>query len=335
MYPRNSATPPRIAIGAVVLIADGTVQSSAVSVVVSGDGGAEGAGGGTLAFSAASNVFYYTPTQAETNFTSFIVVAYKASCLPVSQTIITSASSVAGHAGLDWSKINAPTTAQNLSATNIDADQVVATVTNQLTAAQIATGIFQDTTAGDFTTALSVGKSIMNGVALGTGLTINAYTGNTAQTGDNFARLGAPAGASVSADVAAMKVDTAAILVDTGTTLDGRIPAALVGGRMDANVGAISNDTDAVTRLERVLSGNVTGTVGAASTTTSIVTSAMSPSAAVTDGFKGRIVVFDAATTTANLRGQSTDITASSDAGVLTVTALTTAPVSGDTFTVS
>src|SRR3990167_4120875 len=62
----------------------------------------------------------------------------------------------------------------------------------------------------------------------------------TTQTGDSFARLGAPAGASVSADVAAVKVDTAAILVDTGTTLDGRIPAALVGGRIDASVGAMA-----------------------------------------------------------------------------------------------
>jgi hypothetical protein len=42
----------------------------------------------------------------------------------------------------------------------------------------------------------------------------------TVQTGDSFARLGAPAGASVSADVAAVKSDTAAILTDTGTTLD-------------------------------------------------------------------------------------------------------------------
>lgn len=37
----------------------------------------------------------------------------------------------------------------------------------------------------------------------------------TAQTGDAFARLGAPAGASVSADIAAVKSDSAAILVDT------------------------------------------------------------------------------------------------------------------------
>lgn len=63
---------------------------------------------------------------------------------------------------------------------------------------------------------------------------------DTTQTGDAYARLGAPAGASVSADVAAIKVDTAAILVDTGTTLDARIPAALVSGRMDVSVGAMA-----------------------------------------------------------------------------------------------
>lgn len=67
----------------------------------------------------------------------------------------------------------------------------VTTVTNQLTAAAIATGVWTDATAGDFTVALSIGKSVMNGVALGTGLTINAYTGNTVQTGDSFGRIGA------------------------------------------------------------------------------------------------------------------------------------------------
>ncbi|MER8615974.1 hypothetical protein NKG99_03835 [Mesorhizobium sp. M1409] len=46
-----------------------------------------------------------------------------------------------------------------------------------------------------------------------------------AMTGDAFARLGAPAGASVSADVAAVK---------------GVLPAALVSGRIDASVGAMA-----------------------------------------------------------------------------------------------
>jgi cell division protein ZapA (FtsZ GTPase activity inhibitor) len=38
--------------------------------------------------------------------------------------------------------------------------------------------------------------------------TVTTLTGHTAQTGDAYARLGAPAGASVSADVAAIKTDT-------------------------------------------------------------------------------------------------------------------------------
>lgn len=100
-------------------------------------------------------------------------------------------------------------------------------------------------------------------------------TGGTTvpQTGDSFARLGAPAGASVSADIAAVKVDTAAILVDTGTTLDGRIPAALVGGRMDASVGAMAAGVltataiaaDAITDAKvaaDVTIASVTGAVG-------------------------------------------------------------------------
>jgi hypothetical protein len=53
-------------------------------------------------------------------------------------------------------------------------------------------------------------------------------------TGDIYARLGAPAGASVSADVAAVQADT--------DNLQTRIPAALVSGRMDASVGAMAND---------------------------------------------------------------------------------------------
>jgi len=76
----------------------------------------------------------------------------------------------------------------------------------------------------------------------------------------------------------------------------------------------------------------VRGTVGASATTTSIPTSSLSPAAAVTDQFKGRIVIFDNETATANLRGQATDITGSTSGGTLTVTALTTAPASGDTF---
>jgi len=69
--------------------------------------------------------------------------------------------------------------------------------------------------------------------------TLTTYTGNTPQTGDNFARLGAPAGASVSADIAAVKAETASIQTDTND-IQGRLPAALVSGRIDASVGAMA-----------------------------------------------------------------------------------------------
>lgn len=58
-------------------------------------------------------------------------------------------------------------------------------------------------------------------------------------TGDSFARLGAPAGASIAADVAAVKAETASIQTDTND-IQTRLPAALVGGRIDASVGAVA-----------------------------------------------------------------------------------------------
>lgn len=96
MYPRNNASPPRIAVGAVVQISDGAVQSSGVSVAVRPNGGNETAGGGTISYGGSSNVVYYTPTQAETDYTDFVVVAYKSGCVPASVTIITTAESTAG-----------------------------------------------------------------------------------------------------------------------------------------------------------------------------------------------------------------------------------------------
>lgn len=63
----------------------------------------------------------------------------------------------------------------------------VTTVTNQLTAAAIATGIWQDSTAGDFTTASSVGKSLYNAFTSNTSVfttasLVNAPTGGSAPT---------------------------------------------------------------------------------------------------------------------------------------------------------
>ena len=127
--------------------------------------------------------------------------------------------------------------------------------------------------ATTYATLTSTGAFSVNGVSA------------VSQTGDNFARLGAPAGASVSADIAAVKVDTAAVKVQTdkltftvanqidSNVLDWKsatapamtgdafarlgapagasvsadvaatkalLPTALVSGRMDCSVGAMA-----------------------------------------------------------------------------------------------
>lgn len=107
------------------------------------------------------------------------------------------------------------------------------------------------------------------------------YTASVAQTGDNYARLGAPAGASVSADIAAVKTQAAAIETDT-QDIQSRLPAALVSGRMDSNVqasasaltfnltgnisGSVGSVTGAVGSVTGNVGGNVTGSVGSVAT---------------------------------------------------------------------
>lgn len=95
MYPRNAASPERIDIGAVVQISDGAVQTSGCTVRIIPAGGAEGDGAGTTAYSD-DGVVLYTPTQAETNYTSFILIAKKTGCIPASKTVVTSANATAG-----------------------------------------------------------------------------------------------------------------------------------------------------------------------------------------------------------------------------------------------
>jgi hypothetical protein len=95
MYPRNAASPERISIGPVVQISDGAVQTAGVTVRVLPFGGSEADGVGTVAYST-DGVVVYTPTQAETNYTSFVLIAKKTGCIPADKTVVTSESTVSG-----------------------------------------------------------------------------------------------------------------------------------------------------------------------------------------------------------------------------------------------
>lgn len=99
MYPRNAASPEPIAIGPVVQISDGAVQTSGCTVRIKPIGVAEGDGAGTTAYST-DGIVLYTPTQAETNYTSFVLIAKKASCIPANITIVTTESATPGRVSL-------------------------------------------------------------------------------------------------------------------------------------------------------------------------------------------------------------------------------------------
>jgi len=145
--------------------------------------------------------------------------------------------------------------------------------------------------------------------------TLTTYTGNTPQTGDAYARLGAPAGASTAADIAAVKSD-----IDAGV-----------------NVTEINGNANAAANVSKANQAIMRGTCSGGTTATAVCSSITTP-ASLTDAGQliGRTIIFDSNTTTANLQGQASNITASTTGATptLTFTAMTHAPTSGDTFSV-
>jgi hypothetical protein len=109
----------------------------------------------------------------------------------------------------------------------------------------------------------------LSGTTVGT---VTTLTGHTAQTGDCYARLGAPAGASIAADVAAVKVDTAAILDDTGTSGVVVASASKTGYSLAAaGVDAIMVETGLNLRQAASLTAAALGGVLSGAATTTIV----------------------------------------------------------------
>lgn len=137
-----------------------------------------------------------------------------------------------------------------------------------------------------------------------------------------------------------MNADCVAVIVKTSTSGAKTTPIVLYpqsAGAIKVDLQSINADATSAASLAKTTRAIGRGTCTTGGSTTSIVTSAFTPSGSVADKFKGRIVTFDADTTTANLQGQSTDITANTSAAnpTFTVSALTTAPASGDTFSVT
>ena len=113
----------------------------------------------------------------------------------------------------------------------------VTTVTNQLTAAQIATGVWQDATAGDFTVASSIGKS--------------QYTGNVVP--------GGAGGLFIAGTNAATSITTALTANITGNVTGN------LSGSVGSVTGAVGSVTGAVGSVTAIVSANVTQIAGTTS----------------------------------------------------------------------
>ena len=157
----------------------------------------------------------------------------------------------------------------------VDLVTTTTTVTNQLTAAQIATGVWQDATAGDFTTASSIGKALyianiapgaagghfIAGSNAGT-TTVGAWTVTGALTAGTNA---IPWNASWDAEVQS-EVDDALVqlrldqLLSTGVVVDfaSTVAANSVIGHLADNGAGFDRTTDSLEALR-----DNTGTAGA------------------------------------------------------------------------
>jgi hypothetical protein len=165
---------------------------------------------------------------------------------------------------------------------------------------------------------------------------VTTLTGHTAQTGDSFARIGAPAGASVSADIADLptvaefNARTIASADYFDPAVDAVATVTTVTNQVTANVTAISGDSVAADNLEASLETLVLGTATGIPTATTMADSALTEG--TNDHFNGRIIIWR----TGVLALQATDITSyNGTTKTFTFTAVVGGPASaGDAYVI-
>jgi len=248
MYPKNAASPEPIAIGAVAQISDGAVQTSGVTVRIKPVGVAEADGAGTVSYST-DGIVIYTPTQAETNYTSFIVIAKKTGCHPVSQTIITTNSSVPGTVCLSPSQ--GPVTFTGAAASG--ATPATSGLTLVGGAASTTSG---GTAAPGLTSTGGAGAASMNGAQAG-GLFVGGASGGVSSSGPAGIRF---QGTDLGAGMQATSANRNAINCNPGTNYN-----AIGGGNFNGNligsVGTITTPPDVYVQATSPINSHTSTTV--------------------------------------------------------------------------
>jgi len=305
MYIKNSVN--RIAIGPVVKISDGVVQTADVLIRLLPEGGAAAAGTGTVGYQ--DGIVTYVPAAGEMDYASVVIIAHKADCIPAAVTVTTAAgdphpivnhvdhgnaalrargdvawvtgntvvpdaagtantliTALASYGDTHWSTASGFATPTNVT----DARDAIITQGNSAwvtgntitppsvgdIASQVRTEL--TTELGRIDAAISTRSTYDGSDTAGTTTLLTRVVGtlaagtHVAQTGDTFARLGAPAGASVSADVAGVKTVADALNGRLSDQWAGRVACIVIG-----------NVSGARTAAEVFTYGGVTGTVSA------------------------------------------------------------------------
>ena len=133
--------------------------------------------------------------------------------------------------------------------------------------------------------------------------------------------------------------DVRAVRHSIDVAVSSRLAPAVSGRTLNVNT---SGEGDAVLntatqgQIDAMTRGLIAGVVGSSSSTTVVNVTSTESGLAVTDQLKGRVIIFNKDTTTAALRGQGAPIDTNDTTSITVASgdAFTTAPASGDTFTI-
>ena len=189
-------------------------------------------------------ILHATAATADPTDTTYEVVAYNPqdsvhlglTSLP-NTAVTTNASLLTSGTGTDQLSVSAGKTLLQATQTGVTIP-TVATVTNQLTAAAIATGVWQDATAGDFTASGSIGKSLFT-------------TGNAPGTTSGIALVSSlPSAAPTAAAVAtAVWTDTTGSDFTTSGSIGKSLAPATLGTSPGSAGGFFIAGTNAATTI--------------------------------------------------------------------------------------
>ena len=226
---------------------------------------------------------------------------------------------------VNWAKVSNPTTALDLSGTDI---QLVDTCTVNIDVRGTDSAALASVCTESRLAELD-GANLPTDIAAIPTTAMRGTDGVDTATmrGTDSAALASVATEARLAELDGANLPTTTDNIETDTQdIQGRLPSALIGGRMDSDVEAINNSTVAAIQLALSAAEIESGAFEATPTVSTLQTNLAEPQ---DDIYIGRVIII----TSGAARGEATDIIDYTGAtGTLEVTDLSNAPAATDTF---